>query len=238
MKKIVLLAVTIIATMTLILTPVSAAVSTAIANPGFEGTEIGNVYANDGQTVLAISTEQKSSGESSLKNSNRSNEYGAVASNVTDYIKTCGTGTYYCSFKILGTFDGEIRATLHTQYADGRSIYRQVGTLTAFKNGEWTSVGYGKDGKPLPLRIENWDEADTTKWDPTVDGDVSNAVLYFWVQGGNGDFYMDELNFWGNNDTPVSFETVSPDTSDTVVGAAVLFAAAAAAVVLVKSKKH
>ncbi len=239
MKRLTFIAVTLISVFTFLLMSVSAAVSTAIANGGFEGTEIGNIYANDGQTVLSISTEQKYSGKSSLKNSSRTNNYGALAVDVTEYIKNCGSGEYYCSFRILGTFDASVRATLHTTHEDGGDFYRQVGSLTEFKKGEWTLVGYGADNKPLPLRIENWNEEDITKWDSHVSSNVRNATLYLWIEGDTeNDFYIDELNFWGVNDTPVSFVS-SPDTSDSfAVGIVMIVSAAAAAVAVSKVKKH
>ncbi len=238
MKKFVIIAVTLVSVFTLLLAPVSAAASTAIANGGFEGTDIGNLYANDGQTVLSISTEQKYSGKSSLKNSNRTNNYGALAVDVTEYINNCGSGEYYCSFRILGTFDASVRATLHTTYEDGGDYYRQVGSLTEFKKGKWTLVGYGSDNKPLPLRIENWDEQDITKWDSQVASGVKNATLYLWIEGDTEhDFYVDELNFWGVNDTPVTFD--SPDTSDALAAGIVMaLSAAAATAVFSKTKKH
>ena len=71
-----------------------AAVSTAISDGGFED-GIGNAYANDGQTVLGASTDKAHSGNQSLKNSGRSNEWGAAAFNVTDYIKGCGDGIFH-----------------------------------------------------------------------------------------------------------------------------------------------
>lgn len=238
MKKLILLIVSILTIVTLTLTTASAAVSTAITNGGFEGTDAGNVYANDGSTALSVSTEQKFSGESSLKNSNRTNNYGAVAVNVTEYIKAAGAGQYYCSFRIYGTADASIRATLHTTYTDGGNYYRQVGSLTEFKAGEWTLVGYGEDGKALPLRIENWGEADITKWDANVASEnLQNATLYFWVEGDTtSDFYMDELNFWGCDDTPVSFAT-SPDTSDNGFVAVIVLATAAAFVAAKAGKR-
>ena len=232
MKSFIKFVAAMIALFTLTVVSVSAAVSTAVTNGGFEGTKIGNVYANDGSTQLTVSTEQKFSGESSLKNSGRTNNYGAVAVNVTEYIKSTGSGQYYCSFRIYGTSDASIRATLHTTYSDGGNYYRQVGSLTEFKAGEWTLVGYGADGNALPLRIENWDEADITKWDANVSSEnLQNAVLYFWVEGDTtSDFYMDELNFWGCEDTPVGFVT-SPETSDSGFVAVIVLATATAFVV-------
>lgn len=61
----------------------------------------------------------------------------------------------------------------------------------------------------------------------------------FMVEGDTeNDFYIDELNFWGVNDTPVSFVS-SPDTSDSfAVGIVMIVSAAAAAVAVSKVKKH
>lgn len=184
MKKlfVILFAVILTAGMTF---GVSAEVSEAIEEGGFENS-VGFVFANGGNSVLSQTQEVYYNGGSSLYVSLRQNEWGGPAWDVTEYISGHGDGEFYCTFAILGTFEGSIRATLHTTYSDGRDYYRQVGSLTSFKNNEWTLVGCGEDGNPLPLRIENWNEADITKWDPvTTSADLSNATLYFWIEGDN-----------------------------------------------------
>ncbi len=211
MKKIMIGVLAMLSALSVLAMSVAAS-GGALTNGGFEGTDIGNVYANDGATLLTISEEQKYSGKSSLKNSGRTNNYGALAVNVTDYINKHGAGEFYCTFRIFGTSDASVRATLHTTYENGGDFYRQVGLLTEFKKDKWTLVGCGEDGKALPLRIENWDEQDITKWNPTVEAGVKDAVLYLWVEGDTtSDFYIDELNFWGAGDKPIDY---SPKTSD------------------------
>lgn len=64
-------------------------------------------------------------------------------------------------------------------------------------------------------------------------------LFIYGIEGDTeNDFYIDELNFWGVNDTPVSFVS-SPDTSDSfAVGIVMIVSAAAAAVAVSKVKKH
>ena len=210
-----------------------AAVSTAISDGGFED-GIGNAYANDGQVALEASADMAHSGSKSLKNSGRNNEWGAAAFNVTDYIKACGDGTYYCTFYVTGDFDGSIRATLHTTHESGDDAYRNIAVMTSFKNGEWTYVGADANGSPLAIGRENWN-IDYSEWDKEIKSDVTNATLYFWIEGNNsGTVYIDELNFWGGNDQPVDF---NPGTSDGLVSVVCVIAASVCAGALAY-KKH
>ncbi len=217
MKKLfaILLAIMMTAAMTLC---VSAETSEAILDGDFEDS-IGVVFANGGGSTLVQTSDVYYNGTASLAVTLRSSEWGGAAWDVTEYIKTHGTGEFYCTFAILGTFEGKIRATLHTGYEDGSSIYRQVGSLTEFKNNEWTMIGSDESGNPLPLRIENWSEEDITKWDPTISADsLSYATLYFWIEGDNyADLYMDNMNFWGKNDTPVDYTADGANTTPKVL---------------------
>ena len=194
-----------------------AAESEAIADGGFEDA-VGDVYANGGKSVLEQTKDVYYHGGASLKVTLRENEWGGPAWDVTEYVRNHGDGEYYCSFAILGTFSGAIRATLHTTYEDGGDYYRQVGSLKDFAEYEWMTVGYGEDGKPLPLRTENWNEEDITKWDPVIrsEGHV-NATLYFWIEGNNNaDLYMDNMNFWGSGDEPVDYTASGANTTPKV----------------------
>ncbi len=217
MKKlfVILFAVILTAGMTL---GVSAGVSEAIEEGGFEDS-VGLVFANGGHSDLSQTQKVYYNGGASLYVTLRQDQWGGPAWDVTDYISGHGDGEFYCTFAILGTFEGSVRATLHTTYSDGRDYYRQVGSLTSFKNNEWTLIGYDEEGKPLPLRIENWDEADITKWDPvTTSADLSSATLYFWIEGDNlGDLYMDNMNFWGAGDTPVDYTANGANTTPKVL---------------------
>ena len=211
----------------------SAATSKAITNGGFEGDNVGNAYSNDGATVLEISKDMAASGKSCLKVTNRSNEWGAVAFDVTEYMKNCGDGKYYCTFYVSGDFDGAVRATLHTNHQSGADVYRNIAVMTEFKTGKWSYVGADANGKPLAIGAENWN-IDYSEWDKEIVTDLNNATLYFWIEGNNnGTVYFDNMSFWGNNDIP----EFAPNTSDSFAAIALLLASVAAGAVVV-CKKH
>ncbi|MBR6427098.1 MAG: hypothetical protein IKS28_04650 [Clostridia bacterium] len=203
MKKIllVLLALIICAGMTLC---VSAETSSAIEDGDFEAS-IGAVYANDGQSQIVRSEDVYLGGNASLLTSNRSNKWGAAAWNVTDYMQAKGEGKYYCTLYVTGNFSGSIRATLHTNHASRADVYRNIAVMTPFTNEAWTYVGADAEGNALPMGAENWN-IDYSEWDMVIPGDVTNAVLYFWIEGDDfGDVYIDNINFWHESDTPVSY---------------------------------
>lgn len=66
MKKIMIGVLAMLSALSVLAMSVAAS-GGALTNGGFEGTDIGNVYANDGATLLTISEEQKYSGKSSIK---------------------------------------------------------------------------------------------------------------------------------------------------------------------------
>ncbi len=234
MKKNIISIIAVLTAATVLALPLFAATSAAISDGGFEE-GIGNVYANDGQVILESSADMAHSGSKSLKNSGRSNEWGAAAWNVTDYIKSCGDGQYYCTFYVSGDFDGSIRATLHTTHESGDDAYRNIAVMTSFKSGEWTFVGADENGNALAIGRENWN-IDYSEWDKEIKSDVKNATLYFWIEGNNnGTVYLDEVNFWGNSDTPVSF---NPGTSDDMLAALSVLVAAVCAGAVILVKKH
>lgn len=212
MKKTLVILMALIMAMSMIFT-VSAETSTALDIADFEDENIGAVYAN-GTSTLSTSTNAYYCGAASLQVAGRDSEWGGPAWNVTDYVAGKADGQFYCTFAILGTFKGQVRATLHTNYADGTSVYRQIGVLTPFANNEWTVVGNDENGNPAPLRAENW-SVEVSEWDPIVKtSDLNFATLYFWVEGDNyADFYLDNVNFWHESDTPVDYTADGVNTT-------------------------
>jgi hypothetical protein len=203
MKKIllVLLALIICAGMTLC---VSAETSSAIEDGDFEAS-IGAVYANDGTFEVVRTEDVYYGGNASLLTTRRANKWGAAAWNVTDYMQAKGEGKYYCTLYVTGNFSGSIRATLHTNHASGADVYRNIAVMTPFTNEAWTYVGADAEGNALPMGAENW-SIDYSEWDMVIPGDVTNAVLYFWIEGDDfGDVYIDNINFWHESDTPVAY---------------------------------
>lgn len=188
-----------------------AEVSEAIDNGDFES-GIGGAYANDGAVILELSDKVYTEGTHSLKMTGRSNQWGAAAWNVADYMREKGVGKYYCTLYVTGSFEGSIRATLHTNHESGADVYRNIAVMTSFNPDGWTYVGVDSDGNALPIGAENWN-IDYSEWDKEIAGDVTNACLYFWIEGDDyGDVYIDAINFWHESDTPVAYTLNSSPT--------------------------
>ena len=181
-----------------------AETSGAIEDGDFEA-GIGDVYANDGTFQVVRSEDVYYGGNASLLTTNRSNQWGAAAWNVTEYMQEKGEGKYYCTLYVTGNFSGSIRATLHTNHASSSDVYRNIAVMTPFSNEAWTYVGVDAEGNALPMGAENW-SIDYSEWDMVIPGDVTNAILYFWIEGDDfGDVYIDNINFWHESDTPVVY---------------------------------
>lgn len=181
-----------------------AETSGAIEDGDFEA-GIGDVFANDGTFQVVRSEDVYYGGNASLLTTNRSNQWGAAAWDVTEYMQEKGEGKYYCTLYVTGNFSGSIRATLHTNHASSADVYRNIAVMTPFSNEAWTYVGADADGNALPMGAENW-SIDYSEWDMVIPGDVTNAILYFWIEGDDfGDVYIDNINFWHESDTPVQY---------------------------------
>lgn len=192
---------------------VSAETSPAIDVADFEDDYIGGVYPN-GTSTLTASTDAYYYGTASLRVSGRDSEWGGPAWDVREYMSGKADGKFYCTFAVLGTFDGSIRATLGLRYSDGTSLYYQIGILTPFDTNEWKFIGVDDDGNTMPLRLEDW-SIDYLQWDSVIKtANLESAILYFWIEGDNtSDVYLDNVNFWHESDTPIDYSEGNVNTT-------------------------